>query len=700
MSHPKILNPKWALKKLGELAAKALMVSSIAGVCAGQALADEEKVLFCIGTPDASPAEFGAAKEGSKAFANTFPDPVIFTVGKSRSTDWPYIHPGTLDQWAGAKAHTYTVRFNLDETPPKDLKLILGVMGIDSPGTLVISLNQKEILSCKSPNPSPTATSTGLSAKAVALVVPVPEGLAVRGANTLTICLNDGARLTYDYLMLAAGTRPIEKTSDEILTAQPDSSSWRDDSRPFQTAISVDASKAVFRMAGGIGASWHAIQTELPHDGRGSAWGGNPPMENKTAWEQVRKHARWLGLDFVRVEFDQRMYEPERARFDWDNAEMQGLYRILDACQANGADVFFQQMWSHVEWNKIEGVEALHSAPRSVEDFAEGYATLVEYLVHKRGYTCIRWLCITNEPGSPWGWWKDAKGNISITEGLRATRKALDARGISLPIAGPDWSRLPSLPPLNPAQLDFDDALGAYDLHTYMGLDANAQKTLENWAKWAHDRSKPFFLAEFGDLRLGRGRSNPWPKSYAAVLSNAEVILRGLAVGVDGFNRWSFLNRGNLDGQWQLVRTYDIGSRKYLDEAVPEPVPYYGYGLFTRFSAPNSEVLSCRVTGSGQRFLAGALRSPKGNLTIWLLNLSSQQAQATMRLEGLGKEVALTPYPVTEAALGHPDFTHRPGEVIRVSPGSPEVPLTVPARSVTAFTTYRLAPEDPGITRE
>ena len=38
-----------------------------------------------------------------------------------------------------------------------------------------------------------------------------------------------------------------------------------------------------------------------------------------------------------------------------------------------------------------------------------------------------------------------------------------------------------------------------------------------------------------------------------AVVKDAELIVRGINGGVAGFNKWSFLNRGDLDGQWQLL---------------------------------------------------------------------------------------------------------------------------------------------------
>ena len=220
-------------------------------------------------------------------------------------------------------------------------------------------------------------------------------------------------------------------------------------------------------MAGGIGASWHAISEDSIDEGpeyrwalripnaRGSAWGGNPPVTDTAAWRQIFRHASWLGLSFLRVELSARMYEPERNVFDWDNEEMAALYRILDWAEANHADVFLQQMWSNVRWNAYPGVQPLLSAPRSLTDFAEGIATLVEYLTRTRGYTCIKWVCITNEPpGGGWGsWWSTGEKDAPLAPALREVRRALDARDLALPISGPDWTDLPAF---DAAKIDFD----------------------------------------------------------------------------------------------------------------------------------------------------------------------------------------------------------------------------------------------------
>jgi hypothetical protein len=120
-------------------------------------------------------------------------------------------------------------------------------------------------------------------------------------------------------------------------------------------AVMVDLATVVNTMRGGIGASWHAIEEPIPVSDKphppfpnkshgGSGWGAYPPAEDDAAWQQIDRHARWLGFDWNRVEMEQRIYEPQRGQFSWDNPEMRILYRILDWCEKNKADVFLQQM--------------------------------------------------------------------------------------------------------------------------------------------------------------------------------------------------------------------------------------------------------------------------------------------------------------------------------------------------------------------
>ena len=466
-----------------------------------------------------------------------------------------------------------------------------------------------------------------------------------------------------------------------------------------QVTVEVDARQVIHTMAGGIGASWHAMRWEQTFDPQktyrwdarrecpqGSAVAGNPPLSYEQAWQDIYKLATWMRMDWLRVEVSRRMFEPARAQYDWDNDEMRTLYKILDWCQANEADVFLTEMWRNVDWLAYPDVHPLISAPRDLEPYSEGLAELVEHLVRRKHYTCIRWLCIANEPpGGTWGyWWSRGPDHPPLTPALRAVRSALDQRGLRIPLCAPDWTNLPVL---DPDKLDFADLVGAFDIHSYGPLDDRGQAILADWARFAHARNRPFFLTELGDMSLGWREAHPGPATFAAALSNADKILRGLNVGVDAFNRWSFINRGDLDGQFQLVRTWNRDRKAYTPRVTPEPVAYYGYAILTRFVSKYSDVLRCTFASEHPDTLqAVALRSPTGQVTLVVAHRGSEPVTLRWDVRGLDKDVGLQHFQVTEARLQSPDYRMRPDRITRLSPSQVSLTDTVPAHSITVFT--------------
>ena len=397
-----------------------------------------------------------------------------------------------------------------------------------------------------------------------------------------------------------------------------------------------------------------------------------------------------------------RMYHPQRDVFTWDNEEMQTLERILQHCQSAHVDVYFTMMWQDVDWNAHPGVNRLQSAPRSDADFAGSYATLLERLVKTKGYTCIRWVTINNEPGFASCWWigPDRKP-ASIMPAIHEVREALDRRGLQdVAVCGPDGHNL-RMGQFNPQ----DSAATALSVHDY-----NAKVPLAMYREGvqiARQGNIPFFVAEFGHffmatyegetMAMGGPRSEA-AKSYAAQLLNAEKVLAGLNEGVDGFNRWSFVNRGDLDGQWQLVRTWHPNLWDYYKNVTPEPVPYFSYGILTRFAAKHSTVLG--ASADDPEVLVAALRSPRGQITVYLLNKSSEERNASLTLAGVTKPLAFHQYQVTEAAVSKPSFTLTPLAQVNAGPASNLVTAVLPGKSITAYTTFQLADDADGITQE
>ncbi len=70
--------------------------------------------LWEIGRPDRGNAEFALAPGGYGRYG----EDGFFVVGASEpQRDWPYVHPGPVDNWAGSRRHTFLVVFGLSAVP-------------------------------------------------------------------------------------------------------------------------------------------------------------------------------------------------------------------------------------------------------------------------------------------------------------------------------------------------------------------------------------------------------------------------------------------------------------------------------------------------------------------------------------------------------------------------------------------------------
>jgi hypothetical protein len=489
--------------------------------------------------------------------------------------------------------------------------------------------------------------------------------------------------------------------------------------------VHVDLGKVVNTMRGGMGASWHAMEAPIPHGVRGpqresfteagSGWGAYPPAEDQRAWRQICGHAAWLGLDWNRVEVEQRIYEPERGKFTFDSPEMRILYRILDWNQKNGADVFFQQMWCNAAWLAYPELRAdparrVHSAPADVDAFADGLATLMEHLIKHRGYTCIKWLCINNEPGAAFSWWQAPPNKpLSIGPGVTAVRKALDKRGMKLPLSGPDAST--GFPDKPPGGYEYLHLLGAYDFHDYdadfdfrTGHDAAQERNAAAWVALARREGKPVFLSEFGTFAYGWMPDKPGPGCSQSALASSELVIRLANAGVDGFNRWSFLNRGDLDGQWQFVDTWDRPKGKLLHDFPPHANSYFCLGLLSRFTAKHSAVLVSRVEGGEhadwQRVFCAVFRSPRGKLTLALVNDAPAAFDLKLAVDGLSQPIRLYRYRFGEAQRDRADVEVDPQKEFPLRPAANALRDTLPPNSLTIYSSYHLKHDEPGVMAE
>jgi hypothetical protein len=453
---------------------------------------------------------------------------------------------------------------------------------------------------------------------------------------------------------------------------------WNEPVSATTTAnVTIDLSYITNTMRCGLGASWHAMDGPINHPNGGSGWGGIPAWNDTGRWTQIKNHANWLGLDFCRIEIEQHMYEPTRNNYTWDSTEMKNLYNMLDWAEQKKVDVFLQQMWARVDWNTIPGYASILSAPNNLNDFVDGYANMVDYLVNTKGYTCIKYLGISNEPPSDW------QGGCTYAQGLSAVRTALNNKGISIPLAGPDMYSSPSYAGCS----NETPYLGAYELHKYQ-IDTNTSPLYNDWISAAHSAGLPFYMGEFGG-NIPSGSDNS-PGQYDYNMNVIKWVLKMINAGCDGFNRWSYVNRGNLDGQWQMVDTNDVNTNVLYTTVNPHPNTYYMYGLLTRFIAKKSSVMDCGSDNSN--IVASALKSPGGQYSVIVMNASTaDDCIVSITLNSLDNSRTFYRYKMTPNEKDLVNVTILPTGSFNVSPGSETFSDTVAANSIYVYSSYNLS---------
>ncbi|MBI4586686.1 MAG: hypothetical protein HY717_21955 [Planctomycetes bacterium] len=152
-------------------------------------------VVWEIGKLDDSPREFALGeREEYSRFQAKFPEEVRFAAGKDSPSSFPYIHPGPKDQWAGAKAHAFTLTFDLPADPSGTYVLLVDLCRshYEFPPALELEANGEKLEEFK----------TARDGRDQQKFVRIPSSALRRGANEIRIENSSGSWAVYDGLRL------------------------------------------------------------------------------------------------------------------------------------------------------------------------------------------------------------------------------------------------------------------------------------------------------------------------------------------------------------------------------------------------------------------------------------------------------------------------------------------------------------------
>lgn len=309
-------------------------------------------------------------------------------------------------------------------------------------------------------------------------------------------------------------------------------------------------------------------------DGLGVEWGAYEDTNKlqTNAWERITKYANRLdGMSLVRcmVSYDwfcenlDTKGDNDKTNDTWTynftNKYMKSTEDVLSYCQAHDINVAFGA-WNVIgsfpddTWGMMDDVT---SDPR----WAKMNADILEYLILKKGYTCIKYVVNSNEPNytGKVGSSKNANNTFEKwKQGVLNVRKALDDIGLNnVQVVGSDATATKDgtfEAYLNGISQDEElkDAVGDYGVHVYaqkMPLDNGTMldmykeyfdKVKENDPGLGSERKIHIWeggLVDYKDpVKDCQGIITQY--DYATIMAN--YTLTALVSGVNGITFWDF----------------------------------------------------------------------------------------------------------------------------------------------------------------
>jgi alpha-mannosidase len=167
--------------------------------------AEDGQWLWQIGRPDNDNREFALAPKGYGEFR----EDGFFVVGRSDSKrDWPYVHPGPQDTWAGGGSHTFRIVFGLKNPPSQgEAKLLVDLIDTQNrtPPRLRVEVNGKAFArSLPAGAGDDSIFGQPAKGKECRFDVSFSADLLKAGANDIAITTRSGSWMLYDWIGLKA----------------------------------------------------------------------------------------------------------------------------------------------------------------------------------------------------------------------------------------------------------------------------------------------------------------------------------------------------------------------------------------------------------------------------------------------------------------------------------------------------------------
>ncbi|NMB81606.1 MAG: cellulase family glycosylhydrolase [Ignavibacteria bacterium] len=342
----------------------------------------------------------------------------------------------------------------------------------------------------------------------------------------------------------------------------------------------------------------------------------------------IGERLKWMKIPIVRIMMQTKWCYSKSLGYDWENRDMQLLYRHLNFCQQNGIEVILSDWGIEVDWLAVDGIEKMDNPL-----YAEVIGTYLDYLINKKGFTCIKYFGLVNEPNYEVGnferWRAGAENVFQILKD-----KELDKK---VKFIGPGQSNDNEwfFNTVDEARYMFD----VYDVHMYAWKDRTAKGSVQtdltqlwNYAKSIDPKAnqKLYFVTEAG-MRDGQSAAiSTQINSFYYGVFMADFAIQAIHSGANAVLAWMLDDNSHPDFQWGLWTDKKNGMKL-------RPW-FYSWSLLTKLFPDGSDVYKIRSRSINVRALGTKITTNgKTDWSFSIVNINSNPVKIFLKVDNEGE---------------------------------------------------------------
>jgi len=427
--------------------------------------------------------------------------------------------------------------------------------------------------------------------------------------------------------------------------------------------ITINTDEVITENFIGNGVQWDAY----PHgDSETAEWG---LLMTDAKWQQVFDRLDYMQPRLVRTldqanwRYLQGFDKQGNAILNFDTSEEKALEKLLGYCQKNNITVLMGEWGTPFEVHDTDkgfsGILKGATDPRWIDMIVKH----LDYLINQKGFTCIRYFNLVNEPN---GYWASTDGNWDEwSQGATMLAEAIKKAGLNkyVSVAGPDAVAHYDHPDYNLTGMQWveesakllNDQLGALEIHAYFQKEVIREAQFDSLyrplAQAAKSINKPIFFGEMGfekstpeNQARVEADSFACPDSYMGVydfqhgIDMADAAIQIMNTGFSGVAAWGLddamhTNNDNGDKQnlkrWGMWNT--LGTELCNNPADETIRPwFFTWSLLCRYLPAGSEIVKTQMAELPGVRVASAINN--NEITVALVNQSDNQVEVSLAI--------------------------------------------------------------------